>query len=254
MNIKIIVASHKPYVMPPHDMYLPVFVGRELNKRHMLVNWQKDNEGENISIKNPNYCELTALYWAWKNLDADYIGLAHYRRHFKGNASYDEWSSVLDPVNARHILSKYPVILPKQRNYYIETTYTQYIHAHNKQDLDITYQIIENYYPHYLSAWNEVMNSKKGHRFNMFVMRKDIFDAYCSWLFDVLFKVEEVLDFSNYSDNDKRVLGFIAERLLDVWILTNRVNYTELPVMNMEGEDWLKKGTAFLKRKFIGKK
>ena len=79
MNIKIIVASHKPYVMPEDKIYLPVQVG---SYGKDSINFQRDDEGENISEKNPRFCELTGLYWAWKNLSCDYLGLAHYRRHF----------------------------------------------------------------------------------------------------------------------------------------------------------------------------
>ena len=73
-DIKIVIAAHKPYVMPEDKIYLPVQVGSEGKQN---IGFQRDNEGDNISEKNPSFCELTGLYWAWKNLDADYIGLAH---------------------------------------------------------------------------------------------------------------------------------------------------------------------------------
>ena len=78
-DIKIIVATHKKYEMPQNKIYLPVQVGAEGKED---LGYVKDNTGENISIKNPYFCELTGLYWAWKNLKHSYIGLAHYRRHF----------------------------------------------------------------------------------------------------------------------------------------------------------------------------
>ena len=79
MKIKILVAAHKEYRMPKDPMYLPIQVGAE-GKRSF--GYQRDDTGENISSANPRMCELTAIYWAWKNLDADYVGLVHYRRHF----------------------------------------------------------------------------------------------------------------------------------------------------------------------------
>jgi len=257
MDIKIIVATHKPYMMPKDEMYIPVHVGREISE-----NWQGsalekyigDNTGENISSKNRNYCELTALYWAWKNLSAEYVGLAHYRRHFRGSKGGDKWQAILSKNQAEELLAKYDIILPNQRNYFIETTYDQYIHAHHRQDLDKTLEIIKRDYPAYVSAWNKVMKSTKGHRFNMFVMKKDVFDRYMEWMFDVLFKLEQVLDISDYSDYDKRVFGFVSERLLDVWIEANSIKYTELPVINMEKQNWPKKILNFLKRKFLKKK
>ena len=252
MNIKIIVATHKPYTMPADKMYMPVHVGRAISadwQQTGLAQYTGDDTGENISSKNKNYCELTALYWAWKNLQADYIGLAHYRRHFKGGTG-DKWQAVLTDRQAEKLLENYDVILPKQRNYYIETTYNQYIHAHHRQDLDKTLEIIKEKYPQYAPAWDKVMNSTKGHRFNMFVMKKDLFDSYMDWMFDILFSLENVLDISDYSDYDKRVFGFVSERLLDIWLITNGVKYTELPVINMESQNWPKKIFNFLKRKY----
>ena len=84
----------------------------------------------------------------------------------------------------------------------------------------------------------------------MFIMRRDLLNAYCSWLFPVLFDIEARLDISAYDDYDRRVFGFLAERLLDVWIWTNRVPYTEMPIVNTESQHWMRKGTAFLLRKF----
>lgn len=252
MDIKIIVATHKPYKMPRDKMYLPVHVGRAISSGWQgtdLAQYTGDNTGENISSKNKNYCELTALYWAWKNLGADYVGLAHYRRHFKGGKG-DKWQSVLTKQQAEKLLKEYDVILPKLRNYFIETTYDQYIHAHNRQDLDKTFEIISQIYPDYIPAWEKVMNSTKGHRFNMFVMKREIFDSYMEWMFDMLFRLESVLDISAYSANDRRVFGFVSERLLDVWLTANDVKYTELPVVHMESQNWPKKILNFLKRKF----
>ena len=78
MNIKVIIAAHKEYPMPECSCYLPLQVGRALNPG---IGYTADNTGDNISDKNPNYCELTGLYWAWKNLPADVLGLVHYRRY-----------------------------------------------------------------------------------------------------------------------------------------------------------------------------
>ena len=247
MNIEIITVTHKIYRMPQDAMYLPVGVGKA------LLPYSKDDSGENISEKNSTFCELTALYWAWKNTDFDYLGLAHYRRHFKGSVHKDKWDNILTKNQAIKILENKDVILPKKRNYYIETTYNQYIHAHHKEDLDETEKILKEFYPEYIKAYNEVMNSTKGHRFNMFIMKKELLDRYCTWLFDILFKLESRLDISGYSAYDSRVFGFVSERLLDVWIKTNNIDYAEVPVMYMEKQNWWKKGTNFLKRKFIGK-
>lgn len=247
MDIKIIVAAHKPYRMPEDGMYLPVHVGAEGKEP---LGFQPDNEGDNISVKNPNYCELTGLYWAWKNLDAEYIGLAHYRRHFSnGSHSRDKWARVITKSELEEKLSQYDVLLPKPRNYWIETTYSHYSHAHHAVDLDTTRAILEEKYPEYLPAFDKVMALPVGHRFNMFVMKKKYFDRWCSWLFSVLFELENRLDISSYTQNDARVFGFVAERLIDVWLITNKVRYKDMPYVFMEDQNWIKKGGDFVKRK-----
>lgn len=252
MDIKIIVAAHKAYQMPQDPMYLPLHVGREGKEP---LEYAGDNTGDNISAKNAHYCELTGLYWAWKNLEADYVGLAHYRRHFVLSGSRGKkFDRVLTQSQLEPVLTRHPVILPKKRNYFIETNYSQYVHAHHAEDLDTTRAILEQQYPGYLDAYDAVMKRTSGHRFNMFIMRRDLFDSYCEWLFGVLFELERRLDISAYSVYDARVFGFVSERLLDVWMDANAVDYAELPVLYMEKQNWLIKGGSFLKRKLLGKK
>ena len=248
MNIKIIVATHKPYWMPEDEIYLPIQVGAACSANDLC--YVRDDSGDNISNKNRNYCELTGLYWAWKNLDADYIGLAHYRRHFTLRKGSDKKSLPITGEELKPLLEKYDVILPRKRNYFIDTTYDQYVHAHHKVDLDTAEDILKEKYPEYLDAYNKTMKSTSGHRFNMFVMKKDVFDQYCIWLFSILFELEKRLDISSYSVNDARVFGFVGERLLDVWLMTNKVNSKDIPYVFMEDQNWIKKGSAFLKRKF----
>lgn len=254
MDIKIIVATHKSYKMPNDKLYIPLHVGSATNHDvdTTLTSYKRDDSGDNISAKNANYCELTGLYWAWKNLAAEYIGIVHYRRYFAKSRLLPKWKSIADQSFLEKKLSKYDVILPKKRNYYIETTYTQYIHAHNKQDLDETENILREFYPEYMPAYQTAMESTKGHKFNMFIMKKDVFDKYCTWVFDVLFKLEERLDISEYSMSDQRVFGYVSERLLDVWVKTNNISYAELPVVNMEKQYWGKKIYRFLMRKIKG--
>ena len=250
MRIQIVVAAHKIYPMPRDPVYLPVQAGRAL---HEPLGFTGDNSGENISAKNPYYCELTCLFWAWKNLDADALGLCHYRRYFAGRPFGSKWERILTGEQAEKLLSKAPVVLPKKRNYFIETGWSQYAHAHHEEDLIAVRAILEAQYPAYVPAFDRTLGRTKGHRFNMFIMRREALDDYCTWLFGVLAELEAKLDISEYSSNDQRVFGFVAERLLDVWIETEGVPYCECPVIHMESQHWLKKGSAFLKRKFAAK-
>ena len=235
---KIIVATHKSFNPPTGDIYLPMQVGA-IGKAKL--GFTADDTGDNISEKNDGFCELTGLYWAWKNLkDADAIGLCHYRRYFKG--SKNKISTLLETTDC---------ILPKQRNYFIETTYSQYAHAHHAIDLDTTRTIIAERHPDCLAAFDATMKSKKGHRFNMLIMKRPLLNRYCVWLFDILFELEKRLDTSSYSPNDRRVFGFVGERLLDVWIRANDIPYVELPVLHTEPQHWPTKIMCFLKRKFL---
>ena len=249
-DIKVIVATHKDYWMPSDELYVPLQVGADGKES---LGFAQDNTGDNISVKNPNYCELTGLYWAWKNLPCDYLGLAHYRRHFSAIRGTDDRRDVLSLDQAKDLLSSVDVLLPKKRKYWIETNYKQYIHAHHAIDLDETRRIIEERYPDYLNAYDASMKKTQGHRFNMFIMKRELADKYCTWLFDILFELEKRLDISNYDDNDKRVFGFVSERLLDVWLDANEIKYKDIPYMYLEKQNWLSKGLKFVLRKVKGK-
>ena len=231
--------------MPEDKIYLPIHVGR-VEKADL--GYLGDDTGDNISAKNANYCELTGLYWAWKNLKCDYIGLCHYRRYFAHAVS----GSDMQRTDYEKLLKQYDVILPKQRNYFIETVRSQYEHAHNKNDLALTEQIVAELYPEYSEAFCKVMGRTKLHIFNMFVMKKEKFDEYCQWLFTILFELEKRIDISSYSQYEARVFGFLSERLLNVWLEKQKLKVKGIDVVFLEKIDWFDKGMKFLKRKFRG--
>ncbi|CUH94493.1 hypothetical protein P22_0559 [Propionispora sp. 2/2-37] len=251
MDIKILIASHKEYWMPQEDMYLPIHVGMANQES---IGYMGDDTGDHISYKNPNYCELTAAYWAWKNLEAKYIGLVHYRRHFAakryGLSVESKRNTVLSRGQLENVLLRTDIVLPNKRKYYIETNRSHYNHAHNKLDLDMTEQIIEELYPDYKLYFHIVMNRTWAHMFNMFIMEREKFHAYCKWLFSILFTLEKRIDISTYDSYQARVFGFISELLLDVWIEKNQFAYKEIDFVFMEHQNWLKKGYLFLERKY----
>lgn len=240
--VKIIVATHKEYKMPQDELYLPVQAGAACHER---LPYTGDDTGENISEKNGFYCEMTALYWAWKNLDADALGLCHYRRYFREPGKKEP----IREKTLERFLQEVPVILPKKRHYWIETGESQYVHAHGKESLSVLRSVIQDLYPDYLPAFDGTMARTAGHRFNMMIMKKEQLDAYCEWLFDILFETEKRM-----KNPPARSLGFLSERLLDAWIVTTGTAYLELPLYLTEKTNWLKKGGAFLKRKFSGGK
>ena len=238
--------------MPVDNVYLPIHVGREGKAD---LGYVGDNTGDNISAKNANYCELTGLYWAWKNLKCDYVGLCHYRRYFAGknlhtNNAEKKKAVILNRKDYEKLLQEYDVILPVKRNYYIETVRSQYEHAHNKRDLDEAEKIVSELYPEYSKAFAKVMSRTRLYILNMFVMKKTLFDEYCSWLFTILFELEKRIDISSYNQYEARVFGFISERLFNIWLEKKQLKIKEVPVVNLEKVNWKRKISKFLIRKF----
>lgn len=155
-SLCVLIACHKPYGFPDIEGYMPLEVGAVLHSAAVPGAFP-DNAGDNISEKNPAYCELTGLYWAWKNLNCDYIGLVHYRRYFAVGLLHRRIAEKPDCFAA---LQKAPVILPKKRHYVIETNYSQYIHAHHQQDLSVTHKVLEDQCPEYLAAFDRQMRMR----------------------------------------------------------------------------------------------
>lgn len=247
-NIKIVVASHKPYWMPSDPMYVPVQVGA--TGRESIPGFQRDDEGDNISEKNPRYCELTALYWAWKNLDADYIGLAHYRRHFAGSGE----RGVLTCDDARRLVSMASVVVPKKRHYVIETVGDHYAHTFDGAHLDAVRDSLRQLTPGILPAFEAHMGSRSAHIWNMCIMRREVLDAWCSWLFPVLAQVENEIDFEGMTPFEERVVGRLSERLLDPWMRATQIAPLEVGCSSMESVEWGRKCASFLAAKFFGKR
>ena len=259
-DIQIAVATHKSYRMPSDSCYLPLHVGAELHP-DICTDMQQDNEGENISDSNASYSELTGLYWLWKNSDAAYKGLVHYRRHFRTInkdkrraenrferiATADDFADLFANNDAK-------VIVPNARNYVIETIGNHYRHTLPGEQLDATRETLATLFPEYLSAFDKEMNGTKAHMFNMLVAEAPVFDAYCSWLFPVLSNIECRLGTKNYDAFNARWPGRISEMLLDTWLMTNDIAWVEMPTVSPEPVNWYAKGKGFLGAKFLGKK
>lgn len=255
MDIFVGVAAHKPYPIVDMDGYHPIQVGAK-GKNH-IKGYLPDDQGDNISDLNANFSELTGAYFIWKNVDARYKGLVHYRRYFGMHRVFthkinDVLKKVLTESQMRQLLKTYDVIVPRERKYYIESNYSHYSNAHNSDDLDETRKVISNISPEYLKDFDKVMDSNSAHMFNMYIMKQPIFDEYHRWLFTILSEVRNRIDITSYSTQEARVFGYISELLLDVWLYKNKVKYTELPVLYTEKEHIIKKAFGLLYRKVHG--
>ena len=250
----IAVATHKEYFIPNESIYTPYRVGARGKKT--IHNYVRDDSGDNISDLNPYFCELTALYHIWKNKNSEYKGLVHYRRYFSEKEFHSEFKKgkfkdVMSEKKLKKIIEKYDIIVPKRRRYFIETIYSHYQHTHNIEPLDKTATLVKAMYPDYYPSFNKVMQKRSAHMFNMFIMKRELFDNYCTWLFSILFELQKNIDISDYDKQESRVFGYISEFLLDVWLDTNNYNYKEVPVMFMEQQNWTEKIKNFLVAKFL---
>ena len=219
----------------------------------------KDNTGDNISSKNANYCELTGLYWIWKNSNepADEIdGLVHYRRYFttiKETYLY-YYGGKIPNILSRNIIEEnlkhFDIILPQKRHAF-RTVADTYSYFHYSEDLTILGDVIKSIYPEYLSTYQKVLNSHSYYYANMMICHHKTLCAYSKWLFAILFEVEKHINCEKYKDDyQKRVFGFMAERLLQVWVEYNHLSVKELGIFNTEqrGDTLLSTNIGRIKR------
>ena len=218
------------------------------NFQWLTDNMIGDNTGDNISYKNLKYNELTALYWAWKNYeelgDPDYIGLMHYRRHFifnteKPNPSFRMMTAAglypfvnMTPDYLEFIEEKYiPNYFPENDCLVIDSLDVKRIGRKNcraqfasfaKQDVknfDICCDTVKSLYPDFSDAIDKLYTNSKLYVCNMFVMKKELFFEYCSFIFTVLEKLENTLEINEDDPVASRTLGFLGEFLLTVFVL-----------------------------------
>lgn len=239
----IYVVTHKNISFRLTDGYVRLGVGNHPE----IVSEYQDHNGDNISHKNPSFCELTGLYWIWKNHNSDpCVGLVHYRRLFAYHIR--ERIDKLIPLNlrvmkykrAKKLLKKYDIILPKPFCFPI-TVKEQYANCHHGKDMDTVRAIIHEKYPEYIPAFDTVMSSNTLHGFNMFITSQKIMDGYCTWLFDILFEAERRIDISGYDEYQKRIFGFLSERLLNVYCAHHQLNAYCYDVCMIRPRKWQSK-------------
>lgn len=222
MNLKIYVMTHKRFEPPKDSMYVPMQVGCALNKR---LGYAGDDTGDNISLKNKYYAELSGMYWMWKNdKTSDYIGLCHYRRYLIGDDN-----RTFSHREYEELLGRYDIIATKK--VILENSYYDgFAASHNIRDLKAAGDVIKEKYPGYYDCFCNLVHENKTYFGNIFVTSKKFFDAYAGWLFDIFFEAEKRIDVEDYDDYQKRVFGFISEFLQYVWITVNKLSVYECRV------------------------
>ncbi len=260
-NVKILIAYHKPSIILKNDIFVNIHVGRAVaaqktkdgniskkDYKWLLDNLIGDDTGENISSLNRYLCEMTALYWAWKNYDKignpDYIGLMHYRRHlifnYKNIADLEKHDKFFcyyftdfnelygkngykDQAKIYNLISKYNIIHANVINHpnTVEKQFAELSVAPFYLKPEIFDNVIERIRkekPEYEEAMDTYLKKKEQYWYNCFIMPKEMFFEYAEFAFDILLKEHNVLNYDNYSVEAKRVLGFISERLLGIFI------------------------------------
>ena len=228
MNLQIYAMTHKQFDVPQDTLYLPLHVG---HANAIDIGYPGDDQGENISHLNCYYSELTGHYWLWKNCkDVDYIGTCHYRRYL-----INEQEKVLTKKEYAYLLKHYDMVTTK-RVILNNSYYYGFSANHNIKALDCTGEVIRDLYPEYYETFHTLVHENETYFGNMFVTSKARFDAYCEWLFTIFAEVEKRIDLDTDEDAyHKRVLGFISEFLLLVWVRVNELTVYECKV-GMLGE------------------
>lgn len=238
----IFVITHKSFddSIVDNEHYCVLHVGKNDNCKE---NYFRDDTGDNISEKNNSYCELTGLYWIWKNSKlngSEVTGLVHYRRYFTtriGDLMYTYFNIMPDALKYSLVeksLKSADIILPKRVNI-ARTVKRFYADLHVGEDIEFARDAVLQAYPDYVNSFDSVMNKHYFYYANMMICRKELLDDYCLWLFNVMDILQQKINLDKYEDKyQARVFGFISERLLQVWVEHNGLKVKEYPVFNTE--------------------
>ncbi len=228
MDIRIFVSCHKPFPVPQDPLLVPVQVGAALSEG-ALPGCLRDDTGENISAKNRSYCELTAQYWVWKNVKADFFGFFHYRRYLHPDLTAKRPYRVENAPTAEvleklgfgafpGLVEKYDLIAPSGedmrlsvRAHYAQAPY------HHGRDLALAEELVRKMTPEYSGALEEYFSQSVCYFGNIYVMSASVFHRYCGWLFPILEEFDRRADLTGYGPQDLRVDGYLAERLFGVF-------------------------------------
>lgn len=256
-TIRIFAATHRRTAAFESSIIEQIQVGSG-NAKERFENTLHDDEGDNITELNPLYCELTAQYWAWKNVDADYYGFCHYRRYFDfSDVEHEEnsWGEVMEKVIDKRTQAEYGLgdaaIRRAIEGYDVVTTRNQDLQAiyggfstpleHwsaapdlHDQDLIDTMAILELRHPDYAPDVEAYLRGNRSRFCNMFIMRKAVFDEYCAWLFPLLDDFMQVWDKSRCNREALRTPGHLSERLLNIFLMHKERTGANLKVKEVQ--------------------
>lgn len=254
-NIALYVCCHRESQIPAHPLLRPIQAGTALAERR-FPGYLHDDEGENISERNRAYCELTAQYWAWKNSGAEYCGFFHYRRFLYPDTEARRpyrlcrlpTETTLKDLGYDHfdkLVRQYDLILPMREEMFVPVRehYSQAPYHHG-EDLARMERVIAELYPEAVSAADVYLSGTVQYFGNIFIMRRDLFETYCTWLFPLLEEFDRRTDTTGWSPQEVRVDGYLAERLLGVFVQAygGTLKTLELPrVVFCGGAEYAKK-------------
>lgn len=232
MAVYIIAHKIAPLVIEHPRGYIPLFVGNDKDSLSKNINQSvRDDSGDNIAGLNPYFCELTGAYWIWKNNSDGIKGLVHYRRFFV--ESQDSSSGPLGFDAIVNCLSQFDCIVPTERAL-LQNVRNDYARHHVVRDIDLARDCLAAGRPEYLSAFDGCMAGRYIRPYNMIIARGEVFDEYCSWLFPILFYVFDRVELDKRDGYQKRAIGFLSERLLDVWLAGSGHTFCEKPINFVE--------------------
>ena len=185
---------------------------------------------------NPHINEITALYWIWKNTNHSIIGFNHYRRYFTEFDSKD----LLTAETAVKTLEDYDICLWHYFHYSL--VYSSLL-GHGRENLDTAIEIIKKHmaklHPDYIDSFDYILKSDVYFVCNMFITRRNIFDAYCEWLFsffiDASKEIIETLKLDEKQGNFRRLPGFFSELMLNTWIIKNNLRVKDMHLKYIMG-------------------
>ncbi len=224
------IITHKKVKTPILNGYVPLLVGA-YNKE--LYDYKRDDSGDNISYKNSDYCELTGLYWIWKNTDDSYKGIVHYRRFFCKSRWNGNEKNIISIDKLNEWLEEYDLITTYQEHIRFSLKKKLILYHCSEEVFDAMRDSVLRLYPEYIDCFDKVFNGNTMSICNMVYCKKKVFDSYCEWLFKILNETEKTVE-QKKLEYQPRLYGFLSERLFNVWINYNNLNCKRQPIMNIE--------------------